>query len=159
MKFSAILAVSAFAFTFLGASAAPVSNRSSVDAGSVRRAATTTGVDPALVPEFGVTAGVNPTGSGDCDGINGPNGTPIKIPCSCPPDRQAFIDSLSANVAAGHDINNPSVLAPFPTDDSVASNITRLQTSISSLQNLNGPGKGCPAASTTFSAQLKALTG
>jgi len=62
MKFSAILTVSAFAF--LGASAAPVSNRSSVGAGSVRRAATTTSVDPALVPEFGVTAGVNPTGSG-----------------------------------------------------------------------------------------------
>jgi hypothetical protein len=112
------------------------------------------GVDPNLVPEFGVTAGTNPTGTGDCDGING-----IKIPCSCPPSRDSFIASLSANVAAGHDINNPGVPAPFPTDDSTGAKIARLQTSISSLQNLFGPGKGCPAASTTFSAQLKALTG
>jgi hypothetical protein len=67
--------------------------------------------------------------------------------------------SLSANVAAGHDVHNPAVAAPFPTDNSKASQITRLQTSISSLQNLFGPGVGCPAASTTFSAQLKALTG
>ncbi|KAJ7043663.1 hypothetical protein C8F04DRAFT_1207499 [Mycena alexandri] len=112
------------------------------------------GVDPNLVPQFGVSPGVNPTGTGDCDGING-----IKIPCSCPPDRNAFIASLSANVAAGHDIHNPGVAAPFPTDNSKASQITRLQTAISSLQNLNGSGVGCPASSTTFSAQLKALTG
>ncbi|KAJ7465130.1 hypothetical protein FB451DRAFT_1561528 [Mycena latifolia] len=96
------------------------------------------GVDPNLVPQFGVNPG---------------------IPCSCPPDRDSFIASLSANVAAGHDINNPGVPAPFPTDDSVGSQIARLQTSISSLQNLFGPGVGCPAVSTTFSAQLKALTG
>ncbi|KAJ7904801.1 hypothetical protein B0H13DRAFT_2663388 [Mycena leptocephala] len=112
------------------------------------------GVDPNLVPQFGVSPGVNPTGTGDCDGING-----IKIPCSCPPSRDSFIASLSANVAAGHDINNPGVPAPFPTDNSAGSQIARLQTSISSLQNLFGPGVGCPAASTTFSAQLKALTG
>ncbi|KAJ7269252.1 hypothetical protein B0H12DRAFT_1009596 [Mycena haematopus] len=111
-------------------------------------------VNAALVPQFGVKAGVNPTGTGDCDGING-----IKIPCSCPPSRDSFIASLSANVAAGHDVHNPAVAAPFPTDNSKASQITRLQTSISSLQNLFGAGVGCPAASTTFSAQLKALTG
>ncbi|KAJ6556556.1 hypothetical protein DFH09DRAFT_1491093 [Mycena vulgaris] len=117
-------------------------------------APTAGGVDPNLVPQFGVSPGVNPTGSGNCDGING-----IKIPCSCPPNRDLFIASLSANVAAGHDINNPSVAAAFPTDNSKGAQIARLQTSISSLQNLFGPGKGCPAASTTFSAQLKALTG
>ncbi|KAJ7823005.1 hypothetical protein B0H13DRAFT_2126008 [Mycena leptocephala] len=93
------------------------------------------GVDPALVPQFGVNPGVNPTGTGDCDGING-----IKIPCSCPPSRDDFIASLSANVAAGHDVNNPGIAAPFPTDNSIASQITRVQTSISSLQNLHGPG-------------------
>jgi hypothetical protein len=107
-----------------------------------------------LVPDFGVSPGQNPTGTGDCDGING-----IKIPCSCPPTRDSFVASVAANVAAGHDINNPGVPAPFPTDDSNGAKIARLQTSISSLQNLFGPGKGCPAASTTFSAQLKALTG
>lgn len=80
------------------------------------------GVNPALVPQFGVNAGTNPTGTGDCDGING-----VKIPCSCPPSRDSFIavsilllllsllsnsafyQSLSANVAAGHDIHNPGV--------------------------------------------------
>ncbi|KAJ7150225.1 hypothetical protein C8R46DRAFT_1043634 [Mycena filopes] len=112
------------------------------------------GVNPALVPQFGVKAGVNPTGTGDCTGINN-----VKIPCSCPPSRESFIASLSANVKAGHDVHNPAVAAPFPTDNSKASQITRLQTSISSLQNLFGAGVGCPAASTTFSAQLKALTG
>ncbi|KAJ7505752.1 hypothetical protein B0H11DRAFT_2272539 [Mycena galericulata] len=110
------------------------------------------GVDPSLVPEFGVTAGQSPNGSGSCVGINN-----ILIPCTCPPDRNAFIASLSANVAAGHDINNPGTAAPFPTDNSIASQITRVQTSISSLQNLNGAGVGCPASSTTFSAQLSAL--
>ncbi|KAJ7081597.1 hypothetical protein B0H15DRAFT_452306 [Mycena belliarum] len=112
------------------------------------------GVDPNLVPQFGVTAGTNPTGTGDCDGING-----IKIPCTCPPDRAAFIAQLSKDVAAGHDVNNPGVAAPFPTDGSKASQITRLQTSVTTLQNLFGPGKGCPAAATTFLAQIKALGG
>lgn len=67
------------------------------------------------------------------------------VPCNCPPDRQAFIDvselalsqpkfpkpfphlpsqSLNANVAAGHDVNNPAVPAPFPADDSVGSQVS-----------------------------------
>jgi hypothetical protein len=66
-----------------------------------------------LVPQFGFQADLNPTGTsclmsvsmssdmsldgligtGDCDGaVNGANGQPIKIPCSCPPDRQTFIN-------------------------------------------------------------------
>jgi hypothetical protein len=48
-------------------------------------------VDPALVPEFGVQAGVNPTGTGDCDGITNAAGQVVKIPCSCPPDRATFL--------------------------------------------------------------------
>jgi hypothetical protein len=68
-------------------------------------------VDEALVPQFGFSAGVNPTGTslhpsesfrvadmrlytgtGDCDGaVNGTDGQPVKIPCSCPPDRATFI--------------------------------------------------------------------
>ena len=50
------------------------------------------GVDPALVPDLGHQAGLNPTGTGDCDGIPNAQGVPIKIPCSCPPDRQTFIN-------------------------------------------------------------------
>lgn len=68
-------------------------------------------VNAALVPQFGFSADVNPTGTslhpyksfsvahacvytgtGDCDGaVNGSNGQPIKVPCSCPPDRVTFI--------------------------------------------------------------------
>ena len=59
----------------------------SVSARPMRRS----GVDPSLVPEFGVTAGVNPDGTGNCDGITGANGQPILIPCQCPPDRNTFI--------------------------------------------------------------------
>ncbi|KAJ7164406.1 hypothetical protein C8R46DRAFT_1177039 [Mycena filopes] len=110
------------------------------------------GVDPNLVPQFGIVAGTNPTGTGDCDGLNG-----VKIPCSCPPSRDSFIASVSADVAAGHDVNNPGVGAPFPTDASAASQIARLQTAVTSLQNLFGPGVGCPAAATTFLVQIKAL--
>jgi len=110
------------------------------------------GVDPNLVPQFGIEAGQNPTGTGDCDGVNG-----IKIPCTCPPDRGAFIQSLNANVAAGHAVNNPSVAVSFPTDDSKESQIARIQASLVTLQNLNGPGVGCPAASTTLLAQQSAI--
>ncbi|KAF9005475.1 hypothetical protein BDQ17DRAFT_1325024 [Cyathus striatus] len=115
------------------------------------------GVDPALVPDFGHQAGLNPTGTGDCDGITNAAGQVVKVPCSCPPDRDTFIQSLSANVAAGHAVNNPSVSVSFPTDDSNASKAARIQASLITLQNLNGPGEGCPAASTTFSAQLQAV--
>ena len=48
-------------------------------------------VDIALIPEFGHQAGLNPTGAGDCDGITNPAGQVIKIPCFCPPDRDAFV--------------------------------------------------------------------
>jgi hypothetical protein len=103
---------------------------------------------------------VNPTGTGDCDGaVNGADGKPIKVPCACPPPRDQFIQSLAANIAAGRAVNNPSVGLSFPTDNSKNSEITRIQASLVTLQNLNGSGKGCPASSTTFSAQLKALTG
>jgi hypothetical protein len=117
----------------------------------------TANIDPTLVPEFGVTAGQNPTGTGDCDGIPNAAGVPIKIPCSCPPDRTSFIQSLSNNVAAGHAVNNPTIQLSFPTDNSEASQLARINAAIVTLQNLNGPGVGCPAASTTFSAQQQAI--
>ncbi|KAI5831686.1 hypothetical protein K523DRAFT_165115 [Schizophyllum commune Tattone D] len=114
-------------------------------------------VDPSLVPDFGVTAGTNPTGTGDCDGIAGADGSPVKIPCDCPPDKDTFLKSLNANVAAGKAVNNPSVAVTFPEDDSTESQLARIQASLVTLQNLNGPGKGCPAASTTLLAQQKAI--
>jgi len=115
------------------------------------------GVDPALVPEFGIKAGQNPTGTGDCDGTTNAAGQVVKIPCSCPPDRASFIEALNQNVVAGHAVNNPSVPVSFPTDNSNTSKTTRIQAALVTLQNLRGPGVGCPAASTTLLAQLKAV--
>ncbi|KAI0320939.1 hypothetical protein OF83DRAFT_1102055 [Amylostereum chailletii] len=115
-------------------------------------------VNPDLVPQFGHAAGVNPTGTGDCDGaVNDASGNPVKVPCACPPDRTSFIQELNANVAAGHVLNNPTVQLSFPEDDSPASQNARLNAAAVTLQNLNGPGQGCPVASTTFSAQQKAI--
>jgi hypothetical protein len=112
----------------------------------------------ALAPSLGHQAGINPTGTGNCDGaVNGPNGLPIEVPCSCPPDQANFITALQANVAAGHAVNNPNVPFSFPLDGSTPSKIARIQASLVTLQNLNGPGVGCPASSTTLSAQLAAL--
>jgi hypothetical protein len=118
------------------------------------------GVDPALVPDLGFTAGRNPTGTGDCDGAaNGPDGKPIKIPCACPPNRDTFIQALNANVAAGHAVNNPTVNVSFPTGNSNGDKAARIIASLITLQNLNGPGVGCPAVSTTLNTQLKAVQG
>jgi len=114
-------------------------------------------VDPNLVPQFGLQSGLNPDGTGNCDGITGSNGKPILIPCACPPARDSFLQSLNANVAAGFVINNPSVKLSFPTDNSKSAQNARLNAAAVTLQNLNGPGKGCPVASTTFSAQQQAI--
>ena len=48
-------------------------------------------VNPALVPEFGHPQGLNPTGTGDCDGITNAAGVVVKIPCACPPNRADFL--------------------------------------------------------------------
>jgi len=115
-------------------------------------------VNEALIPAFGFQAGLNPTGTGDCDGaVNGADGKPIKIPCSCPPSRDIFVQKLNANVAAGHVTTNPSVLVSFPEDNSAASQIARINTAIVTLQNLDGSGQGCPVVSTTFQKQLAAI--
>jgi len=111
-----------------------------------------------LAPNLGFHSGVNPTGTGDCDGaVNGADGKPIKVPCACPPSQASFVASLQANVHAGHVINNPSVAVPFPLDNSKASQAARIEAGIVTLQSLNGPGKGCPVVSTTLGVQQKAL--
>jgi len=116
-------------------------------------------VDPNLIPQFGVSPGVNPTGpGGSCQGVPGPNGQPILIPCDCPPDRNEFIQQYNANVAAGVCVHNTAVaVPPFPTDNSPASQLTRLHIATITLQNLIGPGVGCPQAATTFGAQAQAI--
>ena len=47
-------------------------------------------------------------------------------------------------------INNPSVSLSFPEDDSKASKLARLFAATVTLQNLNGPGVGCPAVATVY---------
>lgn len=54
-------------------------------------------------------------------------------------------------------IENPSVQLTFPSDNSTASQLARIDACLVTLQNLNGTGVGCPASSTTFVAQQKAI--
>ena len=58
---------------------------------------------------------------------------------------------------AGHAVNNPTVKVNFPLDNSTASLLSRFNAASDTLQNLNGPGKGCPIVSTTFQAQVAAI--
>ncbi|KAG8929346.1 hypothetical protein FRC01_004463 [Tulasnella sp. 417] len=108
----------------------------------------------ALAPELGFESGVNPDGTGNCDGAI-PGGP--KIPCQCPPPRDEFISQLQDNAVAGKAVHNPDVKVDFPLDDSVASKKSRIIASLITIQNLRGPGVGCPAVSTTLSQQLEAL--
>lgn len=111
----------------------------------------------ALTPEFGWTAGINPKGNGLCDGSElDSTGQPIEIPCTCPPPRDLFIQDMIINVDAGFSVNNTNVLVGFPTANTSAALVTRIQTAITTLQNLFGVGGGCPVSSTTFSEQLNA---
>ncbi|KAI5477502.1 hypothetical protein MNV49_006287 [Pseudohyphozyma bogoriensis] len=146
-----------------GVNAVPVKSRAGVT------------VDPSLVPPFGIIPGQNPTGTGgppiiippslpfpreavltpppDCKGANG-----IAIPCTCPPDRSIFIASLEANLSNdGVPVNNPDAATiTFPTGGDRESVLARLTACTITLQNINGPGVGCPQASTTFAAQIAA---
>jgi hypothetical protein len=119
-------------------------------------------------------------GTGNCDGaVNGANGKPIEVPCSCPPDQatfnavrdgdlirgsercsfavRVFVQHLVQDVQAGHAVHNPTVKVTYPVDNSLQSQLARVDTALVTLQNLNGPGQGCPAVSTTLSAQQAAL--
>jgi hypothetical protein len=107
-----------------------------------------------LAPELGGQPGINPDGHGGCDG---PNGKTPRVPCSCPPRRDAYIRALTANVLAGHVINNPKLPVSFPTGNGVGDKRARISAAMVTLQNMNGPGVGCPIASTTLAAQAKVL--
>jgi hypothetical protein len=54
-------------------------------------------------------------------------------------------------------VNNPSLPVSFPLDDSVPSKLARIDAAIVTLQNFEGPGQGCPAASTALPAQQATL--
>lgn len=77
-----LLAVSSLVFTLAGALPLSIRRRD---------------VDPALVPEFGHPQNLNPTGTGDCDGITNASGQVVKIPCFCPPERGEFLRVRSSS--------------------------------------------------------------
>jgi hypothetical protein len=58
---------------------------------------------------------------------------------------------------AGHAVHNPSAKLSFPLDNSKGSQLARFNAASDTLQNLNGPGQGCPIVSTTFQAQVAAI--
>jgi len=151
-SFSSFLSVTAFVAAVTAAPALVSSTNKRTAAAP--DAATIT----SLAPPLGFKAGLNPTGTGDCDGaVDGANGEPIKIPCACPPPQNEYISQLIANVQAGHAVHTPSVPISFPTDNSAASKSARLNAASVTIQNLNGPGQGCPVVSTTFQSQQKAI--
>jgi hypothetical protein len=55
----------------------------------------------------------------------------------------AVVQELSANVASGHVLNNPTVQLSFPEDNSQASQLARLNAAAVTLRNLKGPSVGC----------------
>ena len=80
MKF--IYTLLSFSGIVLSISAAPAPHKRS----SIKR-----DVNAALIPQFGHAAGLNPTGTGNCDGTTNSAGVVVEVPCSCPPDRNLFI--------------------------------------------------------------------
>ncbi|KIW67920.1 hypothetical protein PV04_03899 [Phialophora macrospora] len=97
-------------------------------------------VQASLIPPYGITPGVKANdGTANCVGDNGK-----AIPCTCPPPVNNLVTAVQAQVAGG---------ASFPTGNSAADQLARLNTCIVALQNVNGgpgSGVGCPIVSTTW---------
>ena len=104
MKFTTLLS---FATLALPALSAPLEAKRQT---GVPDAATIT----QLAPPLGFTAGLNPTGSGDCDGaVNGSDGKPIKVPCSCPPSPDVYIPVRRSRLPSPD--REPSAIVSHPT--------------------------------------------
>jgi hypothetical protein len=105
-------------------------------------------IDSTLVPFFGIEAGVpSATQPGSCQGANN-----VNIPCSCPPAWDQFVERLQQFVSAGNVFGIPII---FPTDNSIQSQLSRIDACIDTLQNMDDSalGEGCPiAAAPSFSA-------
>ncbi|KAK7738261.1 hypothetical protein SLS63_002596 [Diaporthe eres] len=106
-------------------------------------------INPSLVPDFGVAqnANANARQQGSCDGFNAASNAVVNIPCSCPPSRASFLAALDKNVAAGSVQGDKVQFNNDASDQSAATNKQRATTMLITLQNLNGAGVGCPAAS------------
>ena len=100
-----------------------------------------TTLESALVPYFGIEAGVpSTTQLGSCQGANN-----INIPCQCPPAWDDFIQRLEQFASAGNAFGIP---VSFPVDDSIQSQLDRINACIATLQNIDDValGEGCPMA-------------
>lgn len=64
---------------------------------------------------------------------------------------------MTANIQAGRVVNNTAVRISFPTGDSVQDKQDRITAAFITLQNLEGPGKGCPGVATTLGIQSRNL--
>lgn len=106
-------------------------------------------INPSLVPDFGVAqnANANARQKGSCDGFNAASNAVVNIPCSCPPSRASFLAALDKNVAAGSVQGDKIQFNNDASDQSAATNKQRATAMLVTLQNLNGAGVGCPAAS------------
>lgn len=106
-------------------------------------------INPSLVPDFGVAqnANANARQQGSCDGFNAASNAVVNIPCSCPPSRASFLAALDKNVAAGSVQGEKVQFNNDANDQSATTNKQRATTMLVTLQNLNGAGVGCPAAS------------
>lgn len=106
-------------------------------------------INPSLVPDFGVAqnANANARQQGSCDGFNAASNAVVNIPCSCPPSRASFLAALDKNVAAGSVQGEKVQFNNDAGDQSAATNKQRATAMLVTLQNLNGAGVGCPAAS------------
>lgn len=106
-------------------------------------------INTSLVPDFGVAqiANANARQQGSCDGFNAASNAVVNIPCSCPPSRATFLAALDKNVAAGSVQGEKVQFNNDAGDQSAATNKQRATAMLVTLQNLNGAGVGCPAAS------------
>lgn len=101
-----------------------------------------------LIPEFGVQQGVNPTGTGDCDGFNAVLNKVVPINCDkCPPPRDAYVQQLAKDLNAGNSFGNPVTFNKDPaTANDPQANKDRATACLTSLQSFYGSkGVGCPA--------------
>jgi hypothetical protein len=111
-------------------------------------------VDETLVPEFGVVRETDRDALqiGSCTGFNGQF---IPIPCTCPPDRNLFINALNNALELGNVEGEPITFSNDASDQSGATNKQRATACVIVLQSFNGEkGDGCPVASApNFKAQ------
>lgn len=130
-------------------SSSPASNSGASGGGNNNNNNQNGSLNANLVPDFGVVPNTNPGArqAGSCDGFAAASNSVVNIPCDCPPSRSEFLAALERNVAAGSVQGTEIEFSNDASDQSTATNTLRATAMLVTLQNLNGAGVGCPAAS------------